>query len=195
MHRSFVIIVFVVSLLYSSAVFSVEDTNPSVNPAQQLFQERVGKVQWKNISLEFRPVSDKAGRGLQSMVVQSADQENGKTYFVGKSTILGLKDINNIDVTYNPTDVTMLRLLVLFNQDGKKTLQDYTTAHLNEMMGVVIDGKLRLVAHIRQPLVNGMVQVYGLAPNEAVDIARRYYQPKLELARKINEELTAKAQK
>lgn len=195
MHRAIVIILFVISVLSSSVVSAQENANTQVNPAQQLFLDRVGKIQWKNVSLEFRPVSDKAAKGFQSMVVQSADQDNGKTYFVGKSVILGVKDINNIDVAYNPIDVNMLRIVITFNQDGQKTLQDYTTAHLNEKMGVVIDGKLRLVANILQPLVNGRVQIYGLGPNEAVDIARRYYEPKLELARKINEELAAKAQK
>ena len=57
-------------------------------------------------------------------------------------------------------------------------------------MGVVIDGQLRLVADIRKPLVNGKVQVYGLSPAEAVDIARRYYEPKIELARQIQAEFS-----
>jgi preprotein translocase subunit SecD len=182
MNRLFVIILFICSVVYSSQAFSQD-----VNPAQQLFDERAAKIQWKDLAIEFRPVTEKSAKGSQAMVVKSPDQENGKTYYTAKNTILGLKDVSNIDVTYNPNDQSMLRLILRFNKDGKKTLEEYTTQHIGEMMGVVIDGQLRLVAHIRQPLVNGKVQVYGFAPAEAVDIARRYYKPKLELARQIQE--------
>jgi preprotein translocase subunit SecD len=186
MNRLSVIILF--SLLLSSPSFAQD----AANPAQKMFQDRVEKVKWKNVSVEFRPVSDKSSKGAQPMVVESVDQENGKTYHVDKKVILGLKDIANVDVTYNPNDISLVRIIMFFDQEGQKTLADYTTKHLGEQMGVIIDGKLRLVANIRQPLVNGKVQVYGLAPNEAVDIARRYYEPKLELARQINEELQNK---
>ncbi len=188
MNRLSVIILFL-SLLLSLPAFAQEE---AMSPAQKMFQDRVGKVQWKNVSIEFRPVSEKSSRGAQALVVQSVDQENGKTYQVDKKVILGLKDIANMDVTYNPNDINFVRLLMYFDKDGQKTLADYTTKHLGEQMGVVIDGKLRLVANIRQPLVNGKVQVYGLAPNEAVDVARRYYEPKLDLARQINEEIQNK---
>ena len=182
MNRFFII-------LFSVFIFSTQAfaQDASSNAAQKLYQERAAKIEWKDLSVEFRPVSDKTSRGAQSMVVKSVDQENGKTYFVSKNQILHLKDVSNIDVTYNPNDRDFLRLIVRFNKDAKKALQDYTTQHNGEMMGVVIDGQLRLVAHIRQPLVNGKVQVYGFAPNEAVDIAKRYYKPKLELARQIEE--------
>lgn len=185
MNRFFVFVVLFCLMVVSPVVFSA-------NSAQDLFQQRVGQIQWKNLSIEFRSISDKASRGAQAMVVQSPDQENGKTYYADKKVILGLKDISNIDTTYNPNDQSMLRLILTFNKDGKATLAEHTTKHLGEMMGVVIDGKLRLVAHIRQPLMNGRVQVYGFIPNEAVNVLQRYYQPRLELARQIGEELNGK---
>jgi len=178
---------FLIAILFFISVSSQALAQNAANPAQQLFDEQVNKVKWKDLSVEFRPVTEKSAKGSQAMVVKSADQENGKTYYVGKSTILGLKDIGNMDVTYNPNDLGMLRLIMRFNDDGKKTLSDYTTKNVGNMMGVVIDGQLRLVAHIRQPLVNGKVQVYGFSANEAADIAKRYYQPKLDLARQIQE--------
>jgi len=182
MNRLFVIIILFFSIMLSPKAFSQNE-----NAAQQLYQQRLASLQWKDIAIEFRPVSDQSTKGSQPMVVKSIDAENGKTFYAAKNTILGLKDISNIDVTYNPNDQTLLRLIIRFNKDGKKTLQDYTTQHVGEMMGVIIDGQLRLVAHIRQPLVNGKVQVYGFAPNEAVNIAQRYYKPKLELARDIQQ--------
>jgi preprotein translocase subunit SecD len=182
MNRFSVIILFVASLVFVTPAFSQNETQ-----AQQLYNDQMQKIQWKDVAIEFRPVTDKSTKGSQPMVVKSVDQENGKTYYVGKTPILGIKDISNMDVTYNPNDLGLIRLIMRFNKDAKKTLQDYTTQHIGEMMGVIIDGQLRLVAHIRQPLVNGKVQVYGFTPNEAVDIANRYYKPKLELARQIQE--------
>jgi preprotein translocase subunit SecD len=147
--------------------------------AQNVMQLNLPK---KYVSFEFYPISDKSFKGAEPMVVKSTDQENGKTYYVGSEKILTTRDVNNADVTYNPADDNMLRLIVRFNPAGKKTLADYTTKHLGEMMGVVIDGELRLVAHIRQPLVNGKVQIYGFKPDEAVDIVRRYYRVKQSIA-------------
>lgn len=188
MNRLVVFVLFFCSLFVSLSAFSA----PS---AQELYQKRVGKIQWKDLSIEFRPVSEKSSRGAQAMVAQSPDQENGKTFYVDKKVILGLKDIANMDSLYNPNDQDFLRLVIKFNNDAQAVLTDYTTKHMGEMMGIVIDGQLRLVAHIRQPLVNGKVQVYGFAPNEAVNILRRYYQPRLELADQIRAELAAQNQK
>jgi len=179
MNRVFIAILFV-SLIFSGRAFAAD--------AQQIYQEKVSKIKWTDLSIEFRPVSETSTRGSQALAVKSADQENGKTYYADKKAILGMKHINNIDVTYNPNDLSMLRLLIRFNAEGKQALSDYTTKNVGEKMGVVIDGQLRLVATLRQPLVNGKVQVYGFAPAEAVDIAQRYYKPKLDLARQIQEE-------
>jgi preprotein translocase subunit SecD len=188
MNRLSVIILFLL-LMVSPQVFAQQNAPQPLqpHPGQQLFDEQVKKLKWKDIAVEFRPVTDKAAKGSQPMVVKSTDQENGKTYHVAKNTILALKDVSNMDVTYNPNDINMLRLMLRFDENGKKTLEDYTTKHLGEKMGVLIDGQLRLVANIRQPLNNGRVQVYGLTPTEAVDIVQRYYKPKLELARQIEE--------
>ena len=125
------------------------------------------------------------------MTVKSADDKNGMTYYVAKKSILSLQDTQTIDVAYNPGDGDSLRLVVRFNNEGKKTLFEYSSMHLNQLMGVVVDGKLRLVAHLLQPLNNGRVQVYGFNPDEAVGLLKRYYQPKLEAARKFNQQLTA----
>ncbi len=189
MNRLFVIILFtllmVVPRSFAQQAAPAQLLQP--HPGQQLFDEQVKKLKWKDISVEFRPVTDKAAKGSQPMVVKSTDQENGKTYHVAKNTILALKDVSNMDVTYNPNDINMLRLIMRFDQSGKKTLEDYTAKHMGEKMGVLIDGQLRLVANILQPLNNGRVQVYGLTPTEAVDIVQRYYKPKLELARQIEQ--------
>jgi|CXWL01.1.fsa_nt_gi preprotein translocase subunit SecD len=163
----------------------------NIEEQQKKFEEVIGKVEWKNISVDFYEVKDKAQNGYKPMTVKSTDDKNGMTYYVAKKSILSLQDTRAIEVSYNPGDGDNLRLVIRFNDEGKKTLSEYSTAHLNQTMGVVVDGKLRLVAHLLQPLNNGRVQVYGFNPEEAVGILKRYYQPKLEAARKFNQQLTA----
>ena len=163
----------------------------NVEEQQKKLEEIMSKVSWKDISIDFYDVKDKAQNGYKAMTVKSADDKNGMTYYVAKKSILSLQDTQTIDVAYNPGDGDSLRLVVRFNNEGKKTLFEYSSMHLNQLMGVVVDGKLRLVAHLLQPLNNGRVQVYGFNPDEAVGLLKRYYQPKLEAARKFNQQLTA----
>ena len=163
----------------------------NVGEQQKKLEEIMSKVSWKDISIEFYDVKDKAQNGYKPMTVKSTDDKNGMTYYVAKKSILNLQDTRTIDVAYNPGDGDSLRLVVRFNNEGKKTLFEYSSEHLNQLMGVVVDGKLRLVAHLLQPLNNGRVQVYGFNPDEAVGLLKRYYQPKLEAARKFNQQLTA----
>lgn len=163
----------------------------NIEEQQKKLEEIMSKVSWKDISIDFYDVKDKAQNGYKAMTVKSADDKNGMTYYVAKKSILSLQDTQTIDVAYNPGDGDSLRLVVRFNNEGKKTLFEYSSMHLNQLMGVVVDGKLRLVAHLLQPLNNGRVQVYGFNPDEAVGLLKRYYQPKLEAARKFNQQLTA----
>lgn len=165
----------------------------TVEEQQKQFQEMLDRVTWKNLSIDFYDVKDKAQDGYKPMTVKSADDKNGQTFYVAKKPVLGLKNMHSIDLSYQPEDGDNVRLMIKFNPEGKKTLSEYSTAHLNETMGVVIDGKLRLVAMLRQPLNNGRVQVYGFSANEAVGILQRYYQPKMEAARKFNQQLAMKA--
>ena len=163
----------------------------SIEAQQKKFQEAMDRVTWKNLSVDFFDVKDKAQNGYKAMTVKSIDDKNGLTYYVAKKPVLSLQDTRSMDVSYDPGDGDNLRLVVRFSPDGKKALLDYSSAHINEMMGVVVDGKLRLVANLRRPLTNGRVQVYGFAANEAIGVLQRYYQPKLEAARKFNQQLAA----
>lgn len=173
----------------SSHVFA----QSALEEEQKKFQDMLRLVSWKNLAIDFYEVKDKSENGFKSMMVKSADDKNGLTFYVSKKSILSLKDMHSIDVTYNPGDENRLRLVIRFNDEGKQILSDYSKAHLNEMMGVVIDGKLRLVANLVQPLSNGRVQISGLNPDDAVGILQRYYQPKLEAARKYNQSVAASA--
>lgn len=156
---------------------------------QKKLQESVDNVSWKNLTVDFYDVKDKAQNGYKAMTVKSTDEKNGQTFYVAKKPILSLQDTRSMDVSYVPGDGQMMRLMVRFNAAGQKTLADYSTANLNQMMGVVIDGKLRLVATLRQPLTNGRVQVYGFTPEEAANVLDRYFQPKLEAVRKFNQQM------
>ncbi len=153
---------------------------------QKKFQEMLNQVAWKNLSIDFYEVKDKPGDGFKSMTVKSTDAKNGFSYYVSKKSILSLKNMKSMDVLYSAGDDDKLRLVIRFNDEGKRILSEYSKAHINERMGVVIDGKLRLVANLLQPLTNGRVQVYGFDPGEAVSVLKRYYEPKLEVARKFN---------
>ena len=177
----------VLSLIAASPSFAQNN----IEEQQKKLEEVINKVDWKNISVDFYDVKDKAQNGYKPMTVKSTDDKNGMTYYVAKKPILSLQDTRTIDVAYNPGDGDNLRLVIRFNEEGKKTLSEYSIAHLNQTMGVVVDGKLRLVANLLQPLNNGRVQVYGFNPDEAVGILRRYYQPKLEAARKFNQQTNA----
>lgn len=148
-------------------------------------QIQMEPLAWKNVSIDFFDVKDKPQNGYRSMVSKSTDDKNGKTFYVSQQPILTLSHTKSIDVTYNAADDDKLRLLIRFNDVGRQLLADYSKTHLNEMMGVVVDGKLRLVATLMQPLTNGRVQVYGFEPEEAVNLLKRYNQPKLELQRKL----------
>ncbi|MBL8014047.1 MAG: hypothetical protein JNN05_09390 [Candidatus Omnitrophica bacterium] len=148
-------------------------------------QAAVAELAWKNLSIDFYDVKDKPQNGYRSMVSKSADDKGGKTFYVSQQPILGLPNTKSIDVTYNPADDDKLRLIIRFSDSGKQVLSEYSKAHLNEMMGVVIDGKLRLVATLKQPLTTGRVQVYGFEANEAVNILKRYNQPRLEMEKKL----------
>lgn len=157
----------------------------SQNSQTKQLQEAMEQVTWKNLSIDFFEVKEKSESGYKSMLVKSSDDKNGKTFYVSKQPILSLSHTQSIDVAYNPNDDDRLRLIVRFNQEGKQILDEYSKTHRNEMMGVVIDGKLRLVATLVQPLTNGRVQVYGFEPDEAVSILKRYYQPKLRALYKL----------
>ena len=163
----------------------------SVEVQQKKLQDVVDHVTWKNLNIDFFDVKDKAQNGYKAMTVKSIDNKNGLTFYVAPKPVLNLQDTRSMDVSYNPGDGDNLRLMVRFNPDGKKSLFDYSSAHINEMMGIVVDGKLRLVANLRRPLTNGRIQVYGFSANEAIGILQRYYQPKIEAARKFNEQLSS----
>lgn len=152
-------------------------------------QQSVDNVSWKNLSVDFYDVKDKEQKGYKAMTVRSTDDKNGQTFYVAKKPILSLQDTRSMDVSYVPGDGQMMRLMVRFNDAGQKILAEHSTANLNQMMGVVIDGKLRLVATMRQPLTNGRVQVYGFTPEEAANVLDRYFQPKLEAVRKFNQQM------
>lgn len=178
-------------VVFSLIAVPVSFAQNNLQDQQQKLQESIDNVNWKNLSIEFYDIKDKAQNGYKPMVVKSTDDKNGKTFYIGKKPVLDLKDTRSIDVSYSPGDGDTLRLMVRFNPAGKKELFDYSSAHINEMMGVVIDGKLRLVAQLRQPLNNGRVQVYGFEAKEALDILKRYYEPKLEVVRKFNNQMAA----
>lgn len=157
---------------------------------QKKLQESVDKVSWKNLAVEFYEVKDKAESGFKAMTVKSTDDKNGQTFYVAKKPVLTLQDTRSMDVSYVPGDGKMMRLMVRFNVEGQKILSEYSSANLNQMMGVVVDGKLRLVATLRQPLTNGRVQVHGFTADEAAGILDRYFQPKLEAVSKFNQQLS-----
>ncbi len=179
----------ILSLIGAPLVFA----QSTVEEQQKKFQEVLAGVTWKNLAIDFYDVKDKAADGYKSMTVKSADEKNGLTFYVSKKSILSLKNTESIDLSYQPGDGDNVRLMIKFNPEGKKTLAEYTTANINQMMGVVVDGKLRLVATLRQPLNNGRVQVYGFSANEAVGILERYYQPKLDAAKKFSQQIAMKA--
>lgn len=174
-------------ILLASA--SVAGAQADLAEQQKKLQESVDNVIWKNLSVEFFDVKDKAQNGYKPMTVKSTDDKNGQTFYVAKKPILTLADTRSMDVSYVPGDGQSMRLMVRFNADGQKKLSDHSAANLNQMMGVVIDGKLRLVATLRQPLTNGRVQVYGFSPDEAASILDRYFQPKLEAVAKFNQQM------
>jgi preprotein translocase subunit SecD len=187
MKRNILWVAVLILLAGSSPVFAQN----ALQEQQKKFQEMLSQVTWKNLAIDFYEVKDKSDSGFKPMTVKSVDDKNGLTYYVAKKSILSLKNMKSVDVTYKAGDDNKLRLVIRFNDEGKQILSDYTKSHLNEKMGVVIDGKLRLVANLVQPLSNGRVQVYGFDPDEAVSILQRYYQPKLDAARKFNDTVAA----
>ena len=184
-------IILIALTVFSFMAVPISFAQNSIEEQQKKFQEVLGKITWKNLAIDFYDVKDRADKGYKPMVVKSVDDKSGMTFYVAKNPIFGLQDTHSMDVSYSPGDGDTLRLMIRFNPVGKKALFDYTSAHLNQMMGVVIDGKLRLVATLRQPLSNGRVQIYGFDSAEAIGILKRYYQPKIDAANKFNQQLTA----
>ena len=137
------------------------------------------EVLGNDLSIEFREVKDVASEAFAPMELKDApSQLKDKIYYVSPVVQIGLGDIAILDIFYDPIR-DKIGIKMALNEIGREKLENYTSKHINEMLGIVIDGQLCCAPVIKVAITSGSVQTAGaFTPEEAVDIARRFYKIK-----------------
>jgi len=139
---------------------------------EQVFQE----TSWDNLSIDFCPAQDKEGQGYTSMKLKNASALlKDSIYHVSSSCPIGIKNIRNINISYNPVLGTILD--VMLSQEGKEKLKNYTSNHIGEILAIVIDEQLVSAPRIMEVIESGRIQIAGVSATEADSIAKRFFIP------------------
>jgi preprotein translocase subunit SecD len=110
-------------------------------------------------------------------------------YNVEKSALVGMRDFIRASVTFTEGQYC---LNVTLTPQAAATLRDYTTQHVGEYLGFVVDGSLAQVAKIFDPLEGDGFLVGGLGEKRARELARRINEQKVENERPVQTRIESK---
>ena len=142
--------------------------------SRQKYETLRAKYDWKDLSIEIRPLKYAPADGFEAKSIQDTEGRFGQTFYVGPEVIVAVKSAVKLDILYQSSNPGTLSIVLTFDTATREKLQDYTTKHMGEHLGILIDGKLRTIADIKRELSNGKTRISRLSPQEATSIADRF---------------------
>lgn len=131
---------------------------------------------WSDLNIEFRQVKLEPSEGFTPMKLKNPNVKEN-VYYVSSVPELDLKDFSGIDIFYTPWMEDGIGIVIYLNNKGKEKLKAYTTKHVKEFVGIVIDGELRSAIKVMEPINTNKLEIDGFGPNEAIGIAKRFFKP------------------
>ena len=119
----------------------------------------------ERVGLEFRLAENEPGEGLTEMAMS----RSGETFYLHDEVAIGNADIASASATHwnGQPAVEMV-----FTDPGREKLAEFTLAHVNRRVGMLIDGELVYAPMIRAPILEGRAVIMGeFSEREAKRIA------------------------
>jgi len=90
-----------------------------------------------------------------------------------------IKDIEIMDVFYRPMMALngTLGVNIDFKKEAFARFKNYLSKHINERVGIIINGKLITAVKIMEPLGVNRLSIGEFSVNEAIDIVNKFFKP------------------
>ena len=146
--------------------------------SKNIIEQAYKDARWDNLSLEIRQVKLEPQKGLVPMKL-SNPALCGQVYYVASDIEFSLKDIVALDVFYRPLMGARgtLGIKIYFKIYPATRLKDYSHKHINGLLGVIINGKLRSVIKITEPIAANSLNIGEFRVKEALSILQQFYKP------------------
>jgi hypothetical protein len=146
--------------------------------AKEIIEQAYKNAQWDNLFFEIRQVKPEPQKGLVPMKL-SNPALYGQVYYVSSDIEFNLKDIVALDVFYRPLMATRgtLGIKIYLKNDSATRLKDYSNKHINGFLGVIINGKLRSVIKITEPIASNSLNIGEFRVREALSMLSQFYKP------------------
>ncbi|HYC71375.1 MAG TPA: protein translocase subunit SecD [Opitutaceae bacterium] len=113
--------------------------------------------------------------GYEFMAMESENHRTGQietTYFVVK-TVAEMTGENISDARPMENEFGQYTIHLGFNAEGRKQFGDVTSANVNRLLAIVLDGKLYSAPNIDEPILGGNASIRGsFTPQEATELAQ-----------------------
>ena len=97
------------------------------------------------------------GNGLQKREVKGQE----KVVYTARNPLLTGECIKNARVEPSRSNTPGYEVRVIFNEQGKKTLKEYTSQHKGEPLAIVVDGEVLSAPIIRSEIGQGQCLIQG----------------------------------
>ncbi len=114
---------------------------------------------------EVSGVTAKPSKDSVPMKTKAGDE----TLNVLKTPLLGLSDFKNAKVS---TDANGAQLSVELNPTGAKKIHDYTASHIDQRVGIVVDGELVSAPIIKQMISGKNFVISAISDERAHELAK-----------------------
>ena len=147
------------------------------NP-KEIIEQAYKNAKWDDLSIGVCQVSMTPVDGFVPMNLKNAPERlKDKTYYVSTKNVLELKDFWGLGIFYKPSFEDKIGITIFLNKDSKDGLNEYTSKHIGEFLGIVIDGELVTAPKIIVAISSGKIQVGEFEPTDAISIVKRFYKP------------------
>lgn len=175
-------IVFFLSFLFllTDTAFAIEknlilDGCLEPNP-KEIVEEAYKNAQWDDLSVEIRLVKTEASKGFVSKRLEDPMMKE-RMYYVSPSPELTLADISAMDVFYNPGMEDKLGVNIYLKKDARARFKEFTSEHIGEFAGVLVNGKLRIVIKINESIMVNRLTIGEFSAKEALSIVKKFFKP------------------
>ncbi|MFA4989726.1 MAG: hypothetical protein WC576_03030 [Candidatus Omnitrophota bacterium] len=146
--------------------------------SKKIIEQAYKDAQWGNLSLEIRQVKLEPQKGFVPMKLNSPAL-CGQVYYVASDSEFNLKDIVALDVFYRPLMGARgtLGIKIYFKIYPATRLKDYSHKHIHGLLGVIINGKLRSIIEITEPITDNSLNLGEFHVKEALSILQQFYKP------------------
>ena len=170
--------VFLLAVLFflTNNSFAAE-AKKSVTP-KEIIEQTYKDVKWDNLSIEIRQVKPVPQKEFIPMKLDNSET-SGQVYYVSSNVEFNITDIVALDVFSRPLMAARgnLGIKMYLKRDAAARLKDYSIKHINDFIGIVINGKLRGVIKITDPIETNSLILGEFKVKEALDILSAFFKP------------------